>query len=200
MRISRAAATSGVIDLNDGGAMRMEGHTGAVFALCVVGGWVVSGSLDRRLGVWDGRSGRLVRFLEGHSNTVCCLHPLHLPAAHRRPARTVLLSGSLDRTVAVWNAPADRDPGDWGAGGVFGGHRDCVNCVASWGGRALSGSSDGTIALWRPPAGRADAAEAVLDAGLEVVRRAAPRARARTGRRRVTGGLWGRPGRCTRWR
>lgn len=155
----------------------MEGHTGAVFALCVVGHLVVSGSLDRRLGVWDSKTGRLLRFLEGHSNTVCCLHAVEPAPGQADPDpgfEAVLVSGSLDRTVAVWNTRGSEDASGWSRAGVFAGHRDCVNCVRSWAGRILSGSSDGTVAVWRPqvvceqsPAGAA-ASEAVLDDGREV--------------------------------
>jgi WD40 repeat protein len=177
VRICRTVSTSSSINTTDSGAIRMEGHTGAVFALCVVGNLVISGSLDRRLGVWDSRTGRLLRFLQGHSNTVCCLHAVESTVegdADNKTSANVLVSGSLDRTVVVWNMADRQDVSRWSQSGVFAGHRDCVNCVGSWSGRILSGSSDGTIALWRPhlvceqtPAGPA-ASDAVLDNGREV--------------------------------
>jgi WD40 repeat protein len=167
--------------------LRLEGHTGPVFALCTVGEHVVSGAMDRRIGVWHGGTGHLVRWLEGHAATVSCLHALRLPNTRCSTAagdesgdhfgggltgdggavKIVVLSGSLDKTVGVWDAGAGGDPEGWRGAGAFAGHRECVNCVGGWEGRAVSGSSDGTVALWRPEGGL-DRAEAVLDCGEKV--------------------------------
>ena len=50
------------------------GHARVVSALAGWGGYVLSGSADSRIGVWDAESGRSVRYLPGgHSGGVNCL-------------------------------------------------------------------------------------------------------------------------------
>lgn len=52
-----------------------EGHTDSVYALQISGDYLVSGSLDRTVRIWDLRSCRLLgHALEGHLSGVLCLH------------------------------------------------------------------------------------------------------------------------------
>ncbi len=60
------------------------------------GRWIVSGSADRTVKVWEAATGRLLRSLEGHTGSV--------RAVAVSPDGRFTVSGSEDRTVKVWEA------------------------------------------------------------------------------------------------
>lgn len=69
-------------------------HAGAIHDLCAIPPYVFSASADSTIGQWN-RSGQSQATLRGHTAAVSCLIT---PADH-----SLLISGSLDQTVRVWN-------------------------------------------------------------------------------------------------
>ncbi|KAJ6016279.1 hypothetical protein N7540_010870 [Penicillium herquei] len=74
-----------------------EAHRECVYAIQFQGKWLVSGSRDRTLRVWDLETKRLWhRPLVGHEKSVLCLQ------FDPSPEQDVIISGSSDRSVIVW--------------------------------------------------------------------------------------------------
>lgn len=73
------------------------GHTGSVNALALSpdGRFLVSGSEDLTLKIWDTATGNVLRTLSGHDQGVL--------AAAVSPDGRLIASGSADQTVRVWN-------------------------------------------------------------------------------------------------
>jgi len=152
----------------------LDGHSSWVTCVCVVevgaggdgggGGakvqWVVSGSHDNTLRVWDADHGECVAVLKGHSSWVTCVCVVEVGAGGdgggggAKVQRVV--SVSRDNTVRVWDA----DRGECVA--VLKGHSSEVTCVCvvevggggdgGGGGakvqRVVSGSYDHTLRVW----------------------------------------------------
>lgn len=103
---------------------------------------VASGGMDGTIKLWDVRSGRLIRTLEGHTASVLCL-------AFSPDGRT-LASGSMDSTIKLW---------DFVEGvllDTFEGHINLVGTLALSpdGATLASGGDDMTIKLWDVRAGK----------------------------------------------
>jgi WD40 repeat protein/uncharacterized caspase-like protein len=120
------------------------GHSHPVQAVAFSpnGRFVLSGSSDNTLKLWDSASGKLVRTFEGHQNDVT--------SVAFSPDGRFVLSGSADKTLKLWE----------GASGklvrTFEGHQKRVESVAfSPDGRlVLSGGDDGTLKLWLSASGQ----------------------------------------------
>ncbi|KAK3737770.1 hypothetical protein QZH41_012207, partial [Actinostola sp. cb2023] len=70
------------------------GHTGPVWALCVYGDLLFSGSSDKSIKVWDTLTTyKCVKTLEGHTGIVLAL----------RTHEKMLFSGSSDCTINIWS-------------------------------------------------------------------------------------------------
>ena len=94
------------------------------------------GADDSTVRLWEVESGRCLRVLEGHTDSV--LSVAWSPDGQRA------LSGAWDRTVRLWEVESGR------CLRVLEGHTDSVRSVA-WspdGQRALSGADDSTVRLW----------------------------------------------------
>ena len=74
----------------------LEGHEGAVRALCVTPDCctVVTGGNDRTVRSWDLASGVAVWVMQGHTSVVTCVVAL--------PESQTAISGSCDHTLRVW--------------------------------------------------------------------------------------------------
>ena len=77
--------------------MLQTGHTGSVNALALSpdGRFLVSGSEDVTLKIWDTATGNVLRTLSGHDQPVL--------AAAISPDGRWIASGGADATVRVWN-------------------------------------------------------------------------------------------------
>lgn len=98
-----AAAVGGGGAVAAGGAAVLEGHKGAVFALCALrAGGVASGGQDKAVRIWEP---------SGRGFAGCALEPSH--AGVVRTVATLsadcLASGSDDRTVRIWCADEESE-------------------------------------------------------------------------------------------
>ena len=111
-------------------------------SLSVDGRFVLWGSDDRTLKLWDAASGRCLRTFQGHTQSVGCV----CMSADGRFA----LSGSYDRTLKLWDVSSGR------CLRTFQGDTEWVGsvCMSSDGQFALSGGKDKTLKLWDLGSGR----------------------------------------------
>ncbi|EPS33505.1 hypothetical protein PDE_08467 [Penicillium oxalicum 114-2] len=74
-----------------------DAHQECVYAIQFEGKWLVSGSRDRTVRVWDLETKRLwYRPLVGHAKSVLCLQ------FDPSPEEDIIISGSSDRSVIMW--------------------------------------------------------------------------------------------------
>jgi len=98
--------------------------------------YVVSGSKEGSIKLWDIHKQRSIKTFTGHTNSVnsVCFSP----------DGKYILSGSLDATIKLWDIQTGK------CVRTFEAHKSSVNsvCFSSDGKFAISGSSDGTIIFW----------------------------------------------------
>jgi WD40 repeat protein len=115
-----------------------QGHHKSVTSVAFSpdGKMIVSGSLDRRLRLWDIQGNPISKPFWGHRDSVWCVA--------FSPDGQMIASGSYDGTVRLWNLPAKP------IGQPFQGHGDCVWSVgfSPDGQMIVSGGSDNTVRLW----------------------------------------------------
>jgi WD40 repeat protein len=106
------------------------------------GKYIVSGSSDKTLILWDTATGKIIRKFTGHSGKVY--------SVAFSPDGKYIVSGSSDKMLIVWNAATGKQTRK------FTGHSDeVVSAIFSPdGSRILSGSLDDTLRLWNVTAGR----------------------------------------------
>jgi WD40 repeat protein len=144
-----------------------EGHTDRVNSVAISpnGRFVLSGSSDNTMRLWELASGRQLRVFEGHTDsvtsvafspdgryalsgvggTLCLWETGKVNSLALSPDGRFILSGSDDRTLRLWEAATGK------VLHVFRGHADDVYSVAfspDWR-FVLAGSADETMRLWR---------------------------------------------------
>jgi WD40 repeat protein/predicted AAA+ superfamily ATPase len=106
------------------------------------GKYIVSGSSDHTVKLWERTSGKEVRTFKGHNGRVrsVCFSP----------EGTHILSGSDDNTVKLWDRAGGKEVR------TFKGHNGRVRsvCFSPEGTHILSGSSDYTVKLWERTSGK----------------------------------------------
>ena len=126
------------VTLRDKFSRSFPGHSGAVNA-CAIGPdglWLISGSSDNTLKIWDAQTGAERLTLSGHASSV--------RACAISPDGCQLVSGSDDNTLKVWDAQRGIELL------TLKGHVSYVAaCAFSPDGRLLaSGSNDNTLKVW----------------------------------------------------
>ena len=148
-----SADSEGVILIWDAGEpgrdpQRLKGHANGVNAVVFHpnGLKVVSGGEDRKIRVWDIKTGGCEMELEGHRSAV--------NSVAISPDGGRILSGGGDHlgedcVVKLWDARTGKTLASWD------GHQRAVNtvCYSPDGRLGLSGSSDSTIRMWNPVKG-----------------------------------------------
>ncbi|KAG8742618.1 hypothetical protein FRC10_001216 [Ceratobasidium sp. 414] len=102
------------------------------------GAYIVSGSFDNTIRIWDAHTGQSVgEPLQGHTSLV--------NSVAYSPDGAYIVSGSHDNTIRIWNAHTGQAVGQ-----PLQGHTNWVNSVAYSpdGAYIVSGSSDNTIRIW----------------------------------------------------
>lgn len=122
----------------------LEEHDGSVQTLIFVTGYLISGSYDQQIRIWElGQLHGEIKSLklEGHQGSVQCL-------AFDRD-RACLLSGSEDGQILRWKFP------DGEALGVLGRISSALECltISPNGEHLIAGCSDGTLRVWHLPSG-----------------------------------------------
>lgn len=81
------------LNLDTGVVSDLVGHAGNVLCMAKVGSVMASGSFDRKILIWDTKSGKCEHILSGHEGSVGLLavNEMHI------------FSGSTDRTIRVWD-------------------------------------------------------------------------------------------------
>ncbi|KAJ7114805.1 hypothetical protein C8R44DRAFT_709944 [Mycena epipterygia] len=122
----------------------LEGHTGSVQSVAFShnGKYIVSGSSDTTVRVWNAETGEVVGVFEGHTHGVTTVA--------FSPHDKQIVSGSDDRTVCIWDA----ESGD--VLQVLKGHKHRVTSVAfsPSGKLVVSGSQDNTLRVWDVESGK----------------------------------------------
>ncbi|KAJ7613307.1 WD40-repeat-containing domain protein [Mycena polygramma] len=124
----------------------LEGHTQHVHSVAYSadGKYIVSGSRDSTIWIWDAESGEQVGGpLEGHTDWV--------QSVAFSPDGKHIVSGSNDKSVRIWDAVSGKQLGD-----PLIGHTAWVNSVAFSpnGKHIVSGSRDNTLRIWNAMSGK----------------------------------------------
>jgi len=109
----------------------ITGHNGSVNSVCSNDKNFISGSVDKKIKIWD-FNGKLIQTLDGHSDAVFCVS-----ADNEK-----IFSGSLDKNVMVWDIQKGK------AIHKLEQHTDYVSDVQFQGNFAVSSSWDKTVKLW----------------------------------------------------
>ncbi|NEO84200.1 MAG: DnaJ domain-containing protein [Spirulina sp. SIO3F2] len=126
----------------------LRGHQDAVSAIALSpdGRYLVSGSYDETIRIWQLSTGRQFRVLTGHRDRIHCVAI--------SPDGRWLASGSADQTIKLWNLQTGqpvRTLGHW-----LGGHRQAVLCLGFHPDRKrlVSGGADQTLRFWKLASGK----------------------------------------------
>jgi WD40 repeat protein/serine/threonine protein kinase len=127
------------LDVVTGQCLRtFDAHMDGVTSVCLSadGQFVLSGSNDHTLKLWDAATGKCLRTFTGHTSIITSV-------CYSADGQFVL-SGSNDHTVKIWEVSTEQ------CMRTFVGHTDYVTsvCLSADSRFVLSGSNDGTIRFW----------------------------------------------------
>jgi len=99
----------------------LQGHEGGVWALAAGKDFLVSGSTDRTVRIWDINTGKCTHIFGGHTGTVRCLTIVKPELVdveqegggvvkEKWPRRPLIVSGSRDHSLRVWTLPRPGEP------------------------------------------------------------------------------------------
>lgn len=153
----------------------LDGHEGGVWAIAATKRLLVSGSTDRTTRIWDLETGRNTHVFGDHTSTVRSLvivKPEWIDVEQadgtvvreQWPKRPLIVTGSRDHTVRVWDLPLAGDPEyiDPDASSetsstdnanpylrhLLEGHDHAIRSIAGQGKIAVSASYDYTLRVW----------------------------------------------------
>ncbi len=126
--------------------MVMEGHEGEIECVQFDDRFIVSGSQDKTIRVWDASSGSNYGILRGHDESVTCL----------QLDSDLIVSGSSDTTIRLWEITSTRkrrnskEISEYGFElvRVMTGHEGTIYCLALDPRVILSGGADCKIKIW----------------------------------------------------
>ncbi|WVR08535.1 hypothetical protein IAU60_005590 [Kwoniella sp. DSM 27419] len=168
-----------VYNKSDGGLRkRLEGHGGGVWTLQSREDSLVSGSTDRTVRIWNLETLTETHVFHGHESTVRCLQivePVWDPVAGEfTPAFPVIVTGSRDKTLRVWQLPTKDDaplPRRYNDAGellpiapaqnpfhirALEGHGGAVRALSAHGRTCVSASYDNTARVWDITTGKCE--------------------------------------------
>jgi len=121
-----------------GGVIFKKGHNGEVESVFVTpdGKYIVSGSADKTIKIWDFEKGEEIRTLRGHQK--------HVSSVFVTPDKKHIVSGSFDKTIKIWDFKEGKEIR------TLKGHTDMVLSVfvTPDGKYIVSGSGDQDIIIW----------------------------------------------------
>lgn len=132
---------SAVYEISEDGILlrrsRLNGHTQEVTCAAFLdNGKIVTGSKDRWIRVWDGKTGKSLKKFKGSPQSITCI--VALPGGR-------IISGSNDCSLRMWDVTTGKPIQEKYA------HKSRVTCVAVINdGRVVSGSSDRSLRIWNP--------------------------------------------------
>eukprot|EP00397_Hematodinium_sp_SG-2012_P012875 GEMP01013058.1.p1 GENE.GEMP01013058.1~~GEMP01013058.1.p1 ORF type:complete len:630 (+),score=130.89 GEMP01013058.1:97-1986(+) len=114
----------------------LQGHSGFVLCLCIVGDVLFTGSQDQNIMIWDLNNLQYIGTLPGHHGFVRCFAASY--------SRKLLFSGSQDKTIKVWSLDT------FTVIKTLFAHRSDVHCLCILEHRKVlvSGSEDKSIRVW----------------------------------------------------
>ena len=118
--------------------VQLVGHTDPVYAVDFTpdGKWIVTGSFDKTLRLWDTATNKSVHTLQGHTGIVLAV------TISKDGSR--IASGSLDKTIRLWDIPTHSQ-----AASLTGHGSQIYGLAFSPDGKLLaSASNDKTVRLW----------------------------------------------------
>jgi WD40 repeat protein len=122
----------------------LSGHEDPVSCVAVSpdGKYIVSGSDDSTIRVWDAETGEMIgRPLEGHGDGASCVAFF--------PDGKCIVSGSWDRTMRVWNVESGQENGP-----SFQVHDGVIRSISvSSSGKTIASGSDDKMCLWNAETG-----------------------------------------------
>jgi len=125
--------------------MMFKGHKDAISALLFSfdGKTLISGSVDKKIIIWDAFKGKNLKILRGHGATINTLA--------LNDAESILASGSSDKRIRLWNTKKD-----WKKLKELKGHKDTITkiCFIPRTELLASASWDHLIILWNTQTGK----------------------------------------------
>eukprot|EP00055_Hartaetosiga_balthica_P008144 m.29318 g.29318 ORF g.29318 m.29318 type:complete len:698 (+) comp6140_c0_seq1:113-2206(+) len=110
---------------------------GSVFSLCVSDHFIIAGTYESPIHIWDRESYEPVKILEGHTRAI------HGLAVLPDRGKGRLFSASYDKTVRVWNLETFQPLQ------VLERHQQSVLCVVVLKGKIFTGAADHTVKVWQ---------------------------------------------------
>lgn len=107
------------------------GHEGGIWAFKLHKHYLISGSIDKTIKIWNRENAVCLSTLSGHRSTVRCLE---VDDEH-------IISGSRDNSIKVWNYNGNCIY-------TLQEHTDSVRCIDISNNLLVSGSYDGSVILW----------------------------------------------------
>ncbi|KAM0685648.1 SCF ubiquitin ligase complex subunit cdc4 [Conglomerata obtusa] len=113
------------------------GHQGGIWTFDVNDKYLVTGSTDKTVRVWDLENNLCVNILKGHKSTIRCL----------KIEEEYVISGSRDGDIRVWSFNGICKY-------VLKGHTESVRCLDVRANLLVTGSYDGSVILWEFKTGK----------------------------------------------